>query len=453
MTVSFLVILLYLCLLPVISITLARQPRKDLPPWAICLSLVATETSTLTIVSVPGVAYLKGYVFVGLAAGYLVGRIAVALWFLPLHERGATSIYRYIGQRFGTKLQKILSGTFLATRLVAEGVRLYAGMIPVSMLFVSMGYAVPDLLLLVLIVLLTLAYTVAGGLRAVVWSDSLQLGLYLGGSIACLAVIWSRAGLAPFHLAPVFSHGMPPFTDPFSIAGAVIGGAILALASHGTDQLMLQRCLAAKTLNGARAAMIGSVFIVGLLFALLSCIGVALRDLMPGQGARPDALFPQFILTLPPVLSGLLVAGILAATMGSLSSAMNAMAAATKADFLSRAKFSLRGLTVIWAGLLVLTALLFSRPNGSAVVFGLSIASYSYGATLGVFLLAMIGRSRDEKAAIFGFVSAVGALGLMSFVRIEGHAIAFPWLVPAGVTATFAGAKVFSGLRQIGLKK
>ena len=130
MTASLFVILLYLCLLPVISITLARQPRKDLPPWAICLSLVATETSTLTIVSVPGVAYLKGYVFVGLAAGYLVGRIAVALWFLPLHERGATSIYRYIGQRFGTKLQKVLSGTFLATRLVAEGVRLYAGMLP-----------------------------------------------------------------------------------------------------------------------------------------------------------------------------------------------------------------------------------------------------------------------------------------------------------------------------------
>ncbi|MBS1102076.1 hypothetical protein JK202_03455 [Gluconobacter sp. Dm-62] len=453
MTVSLLIILLYLCLLPVISIMLARQPHKDLPPWAICLSLVATETSTLTIVSVPGVAYLKGYVFVGLAAGYLIGRMAVAIWFLPLHERGATSIYRYIGQRFGARLQKLLSGTFLVTRLVAEGVRLYAGMLPVSMLFASMGYAISDLSLLVLIVLLTLAYTLAGGLRAVVWSDSLQLGLYLGGSIACLGVIWSRSAMPPFHGAPVFSHGLPPFTDPFSIAGAVIGGAILSLASHGTDQLMLQRCLAAKTLNGARAAMIGSVFVVGGLFALLSCIGVSLRDLMPGQGSRPDALFPHFILTLPPVLSGILIAGILAATMGSLSSAMNAMAAATKADFLPRGPFSLRTLTAVWAVLLVLTALLFSRPSGSAVVFGLSIASYSYGATLGVFLFAMIGHSRDERAAIAGFISAVGVLALASYVRIQGHTIAFPWLVPIGVMATFAGAGTFSALRRVGLKE
>lgn len=453
MTVSLLVILLYLCCLPVLSIALARQPRKDLPPWAICFSLVATETSTLTIVSVPGVAYLKGYVFVGLAAGYLLGRTAVAIWFLPLHERGAKSVYRYIGQRFGSTLQKLLSGTFLATRLVAEGVRLYAGMLPVSMLFASMGYAVSDLTLLVLIVLLTLAYTIVGGLKAVVWSDTLQLGLYLGGSLSCLAVIWWRAGSASFHWAPVFSHGMPPFTDPFSITGAVIGGAILALASHGTDQLMLQRCLAAKTLNGARAAMIGSVFIVALLFALLSAIGVALRDLAPDQEARPDALFPHFILTLPPVLSGLLVAGILAATMGALSSAMNAMAAATRADFLPRSSFSLRSLTALWAALLVLMALLFSRPDGSAVVFGLSIASYSYGATLGVFLLAMIGHSRDERAAITGFVSAVAVLALMSFVRIEGHALAFPWLVPIGVGVTFAGAGAYSGLRRIGLEK
>ncbi|WP_215746863.1 sodium:solute symporter family transporter [Gluconobacter sp. P1C6_b] len=453
MLASLLVILLYLCFLPVISIVLARQPHKDLPPWAICLSLVATETSTLTIVSVPGVAYLKGYVFVGLAIGYLIGRTAVAIWFLPLHERGATSIYRYIGQRFGTKLQKLLSGTFLVTRLVAEGVRLYAGMLPVSMLFASMGYPVSDLLLLLLIVLLTLAYTIVGGLKAVVWSDSLQLGLYLGGSLACLVVIWCRAGTTPFHWAPVFSHGLPVFTDPFSIAGAVIGGAILALASHGTDQLMLQRCLAAKTLNGARAAMIGSVFVVGGLFALLSCIGVALRDLMPSQGGRPDALFPHFILTLPPVLSGLMIAGILAATMGSLSSAMNAMAAATRSDFMPHGPFSLRSLTALWAFLLVLTALMFARPSGSAVVFGLSIASYSYGATLGVFLLAMIGHSRDERAAIAGFISAVAVLGLVSFVRIEGHPIAFPWLVPIGVAATFAGAGTFSGLRRIGLQE
>ncbi|GBR71734.1 sodium:solute symporter family transporter [Gluconobacter kanchanaburiensis] len=453
MAASLLVILFYLCLLPVISITLARQPRKDLPPWAICLSLVATETSTLTIVSVPGVAYFRGYVFLGLAIGYLLGRTAVAVWFLPLHERGAPSVYRYIGQRFGSRLQKLLSGTFLLTRLVAEGVRLYAGMLPVSLLLASLGYPVPDFVLLALIVVLTSAYTLAGGLKAVVWSDSLQLCLYLGGSAACLAVIWTRGGLHTVPLAPVFSHGLPFFTDPFSVAGAIVGGGILALASHGTDQLMLQRCLAAKSLAGARVAMIGSVFVVAALFALLSITGIALRQVMPGWRMSPDALFPQFILTLPPLLSGLLVAGILAATMGSLSSAMNAMAAATRADFLPHGPLSLRSLTAIWATLLVATAALFSHPSGSAVVFGLSIASYSYGATLGVFLLAMIEHQRDEQAAITGFLTAVAVLGGVSFIKIGGHGIAFPWLVPIGVIATFVGATAFSGLRRIGLQK
>ncbi|MBS1072212.1 hypothetical protein JK222_10960 [Gluconobacter cerinus] len=450
---SLTVILLYLVSLPLFALTLARQPHKDLPPWAICLSLVATETSTLTIVSVPGVAYLHGYVFLGLAVGYLLGRVAVAWWFLPLHERGATSIYRYVGQRFGTRLQKLVSGTFLLTRLLAEGVRLYAGMIPVSLLCASIGYPIPDIVLLMGIVILTLAYTLSGGLKAVVWSDTLQLLLYLGGSVACGVVLFSRSGTDIFHAAPMFTAGLPAFTNPFSVAGAVVGGAILSLASHGTDQLMLQRCLAAKTLKGARAAMIGSVFVVALLFALLSFVGLGLRALWPDYHGTPDALFPQFVLTLSPILRGLLVAGILAATMGSLSSAMNSMAAATKSDFFPRKALSLRTATCFWAILLVVTALSFSHPTGSAVVFGLSIASYSYGATLGVFLLAMVGHSRDEANGIAGFLTAVVVLAGLAMVRIDGHPIAFPWLVPAGVLATFAGARVFSQLRRMGFQK
>ncbi|KXV40382.1 hypothetical protein AD942_07045 [Gluconobacter japonicus] len=450
---SLTVILLYLASLPVFALILARQPHKDLPPWAICLSLVATETSTLTIVSVPGVAFLHGYVFLGLALGYLFGRVAVAIWFLPLHERGATSIYRYVGQRFGHRLQKLVSGTFLLTRLLAEGVRLYAGILPVSLLFASIGYPVPDFVLLIGIVVLTLAYTLAGGLKAVVWSDTLQLVLYLGGSAACGIVLFDRIGPAVFHAAPLFTSGLPAFTNPFSVTGAVVGGAILSLASHGTDQLMLQRCLAARTLGGARAAMIGSVFVVALLFALLSFIGVGLHVLWPEYQGAPDALFPKFILTLPPILRGLLIAGILAATMGSLSSAMNSMAAATRSDFFPKNTLSLRTATSFWAVLLVATALLFSHPTGSAVVFGLSIASYSYGATLGIFLLAMLAHSRDETSGIAGFLVSIAVLGLLAMVRLDGHPIAFPWLVPAGVIAAFVGATVFSKLRRIGFQK
>ena len=453
MIASLIVLLVYLAALPTLSLVLARRPHKDLPPWAICLSLVATETSTLTVVSVPGVAYHQGYVFVGLAVGYLLGRIAVAIWFLPLHERGASSIYRYLGQRFGARLQKIVSGTFLLTRLLAEGVRLYAGMLPVALLCSAVGLHLSPLALLSLIVVLTLAYTLAGGLRAVIWSDSLQLMLYLGGSVACVVVLYGRAGSVVFDAAPLFTSGLPPFTNPFSLAGAVVGGAILSLASHGTDQLMLQRCLTARTLNGARAALVSSAFVIAGLFALLSCVGMGLYALSPHTSVAPDALFPQFIMTLPPILRGLLIAGILAATMGSLSSAMNAMAAATRSDFLSKTGISLRSITAVWAALLVGTALVFSHPGGSAVVFGLSIASYSYGATLGVFLLAMLWHSRDEKTAIAGFITAVLCLACVSMVRIGGHAIAFPWLVPVGVIGAFTGATIFSGLRWMRFQK
>ena len=198
---SLTVILLYLVSLPLFALTLARQPHKDLPPWAICLSLVATETSTLTIVSVPGVAYLHGYVFLGLAIGYLLGRVAVAWWFLPLHERGATSIYRYVGQRFGTRLQKLVSGTFLLTRLLAEGVRLYAGMIPVSLLCASIGYPIPDIVLLMGIVILTLAYTLAGGLKAIESPGTPQLRLYLGDGVSCVLVLFRRYATDIFHVA------------------------------------------------------------------------------------------------------------------------------------------------------------------------------------------------------------------------------------------------------------
>ncbi|MCQ9155327.1 sodium:solute symporter family transporter [Acidomonas methanolica] len=463
MPIAFAVILAYLLLLPLVSIALSRRqggdpaaPHHDLPAWAICLSIVATETSTLTVVSVPGVAYGQSFVFVGLACGYLLGRVIVAAAFLPLfRDRSIVSAYEILGRRFGSGVQRIVSATFLISRLLAEAVRLFAGLLPITALCAASflpDIASPEgrLLLLAILMALTLSYTVIGGLRAVIWSDSIQLVLYLTGAFACIATLLHRLPPATLHTAfahaHLFSSGKPAFTDPFTFAAAVIGGALLTLASHGTDQLMIQRCLAARSLRGAQAAMIGSALLVGVLFASLSAIGVLLaaRD-HEAPLAAPDRLFPDFILTLPPALSGLLVAGILAATMGSLSSALNAMTGAVMGDFapiLARSRLSPRVLSRIvtgfWACALTGATLAFSGSNRSAVLFAFSITAYSYGAVLGVFLLAMTRPQATSRAARLGFWCAILLLACLSMVRLGGRPIAFSWLVPAGALGGLA---------------
>lgn len=463
MSITALVILAYLVFLPTVSLALSRgqrgdpsQAHHDLPAWAIGLSIVATETSTLTVVSIPGVAYGNSFVFVGLALGYLLGRIIVAFRFLPLfRDRNMASAYQYLGQRFGHGVQRVVSASFLVTRLLAESVRLFAGMLPVAALCAASGLPglnspIGHIALLAAIMALTLSYTMLGGLKAVIWSDSIQLVLYLVGAFTCIAILLHR--LEPGTLshtlqnAHLFSSGKPPFTSPFTIAAAIIGGTVMTLASHGTDQLMIQRCLAARTLRGAQAAMIGSAFLVGLLFAALSLVGALLYAQHHGAPlATPDQLFPDFILTLPPALRGLLVAGILAATMGSLSSAMNAMTGAVMGDFkpfLRRFELSDRALsqriTAFWAVALILATLFFSSGIHSAVLFAFSITSYCYGAVLGVFLLAMLRSRAKPRCAYAAFAAALATLGILADVSIQGHAIAFSWLTPAGALAGLA---------------
>ncbi len=468
------VICLYFVVLLAVTLTLARRGRSagdflsahhDLPWWALCLSLVATETSTLTFISVPGVGYTSGLVFAGLAAGYLIGRVVVAVWFLPLYIQGRmSSAYQYLGRRFGHGVQRIAAGAFLLTRLVAEGVRLLAGMLPLVWLLTHAGLPVGRGAVLVAIMMVTLAYTLFGGLRAVVWSDSVQLVIYLFGAALCVGLLWCgadgwhdawRAGrLALFHVRP----GGRWFADPFTPAAALLGGAILSVASHGTDQLMVQRLLAARSLRAARMALIGSAVLVGVLFTLLSLVGVQLWVRSGGAslaalGFRSaDELFPHFIVTgLPAGLSGLLVAGVLSATMGSLSATLNAMAGSVLTDFgpvparvLGRLAascgwragplFAARALTAFWAVALVGVTMVLGEGTKSAVILGLTVAGWSYGPTLGAFLFGMLcpaGRGRD---AAFGVVvSLAGMAALMMLAQRVGWVIAFPWLVPAGI--------------------
>lgn len=473
---DIIVIIAYLILLPCVTIALSRRgsaqdflsAHHDLPWWAICLSLVATETSTLTFVSVPGIGYHDGLVFVGLAGGYLIGRSVVALWFLPLYARGTmTSVYQYLGDRFGLPVQKVASGAFLVTRLVAESVRLLAGMLPVAWLLEQAGISVGQTSLLYLIMAATLAYTMLGGLRAVVWSDAIQLVLYFFGAVLCVVLLWPHVAQGGWALAwhsehlsvfhPATIHNI--FSDPFTPFAALVGGAVLSVASHGTDQLMVQRLLAAGSLRSARAALIGSAVLVGVLFGVLSFIGVQLWLAHGGASLqqlgllKSDDLFPRFIATgLPVGCAGLLVAGVLSATMGSLSATLNAMAGVLLSDFgtkpglflewLARTCFvpagrltSARLATFFCAVALILCAALLGHSDRSAVIIGLTVAGWSYGPTLGVFLFGMLMPQARTRDAMVGLLAGlVGMAIFMAGAPLIGWKVAFPWLVPLGMT-------------------
>lgn len=435
--------------------------ERDLPWWAVCFSIVATETSTLTVISVPGVAYLGAFGFVELAIGYLLGRTLVAAVLLPLYMKGElVSAYQYLRQRFGPRLQAVASVTFLFTRLLAEGVRLFASAIPIKLLLDAIGLPTGYVTIIAVLSLVTVAYTYVGGIRAVIWTDAIQMALYIGGACVCIALLLGEVGTAGLQQAyaagkfQVINLSAPMRTSPFNAVAAILGGAIFSMASHGTDQLMVQRVLACRTLSEARRAMIGSAVVVMLQFALFSLVGALLWVHLGGKslaemGLRSsDDLFPRFILDeLPPGLSGLLIAGILSATMGSLSSALNSMANSTVAD-LWRAmgrddagtlRLS-RMLTLVWAVAMAGFACLFTDTKGQVVLLGLGIAGYTYGALLGAFLLGLMVRRARERDAIVAFLATVL---VMTFV-VRTYTLAFTWYVPLGVIVTLLVGGVLS---------
>ncbi|MBO1323569.1 sodium:solute symporter [Acetobacter sp. TBRC 12305] len=481
--VDLVVMAAYLAGMPALSLVLAgRSPsahaylegHKDLPWWALCLSLVATETSTLTLISVPGVAYGSGMVFSGLALGYLLGRAIVAWRFLPLYQQGRMlSAYDWLGQRFGPGLQRAASGTFLITRLLAEAVRLFAGMLPLAAILDAMHVNVPKAAVLCTIMGVTLLYTLRGGLRAVVWSDSIQFVLYLLGAGICAALLWHAAPANTLALLgaagkfQLFTHHTPPFTSAFTPLAAIGGGAVLSLASHGTDQLMVQRVLAARSLRDARLALMGSAVGAGLLFTLLSGVGVLLWVHHGGVSAQaagfstPDAIFPAYIAQdLPAGLRGLLVAGILAATMGSLSSTLSAMTAATVGDFAApcrafAARLNISALrfaqlvTVVWAAGLCVCAGLFAQGSQSVIMLGLSIAACGYGPILGSFVAGMLIPRLNQADLLPAFCLSVPLMLLaMQMLHPYGKPLAFAWLIVLGMATLFALALTGYAIRQ-----
>lgn len=478
------VIVVYLVAIAWIGLRLAGRQRSareyfvgegHMPWWAVSFSVVATETSVLTVISVPGGAYSgQGFGNVELALGYVIGRVVVAVLLIPLYKRGGfVSAYQYLGQRFGVRLQGLASVTFVFTRLLAEGVRLFASAIPIKLLLDELGVRTGYQAIIVALTLVTVVYTYLGGIKAVIWTDAVQMGLYLGGALLAVAVLAGHVGGAGFSRAldagrfRLFDADFSldhVLTSPFALPTAIVGGAVFAMASHGCDQLIVQRVLATRTLRDSQKAMIASGVFVTVQFAAFSLVGALLWAYNEGRGfaelglSSSDGLYPQFILHgLPAGVSGLLVAGILGAAMGSLSSALNSMANSTVSD-LAHNLFGRRPddatllrlarvMTLVWAVFMALFACAFSTSSGNVYLTGLAIAGYTYGALLGAFLLGRLVGRADERDAVVAFAVTVAVMtyvvrGVKIDVSVAGAAvptaIAAQWLVPIGVVVSLA---------------
>jgi len=431
---------------------------RSAPWWAISLSIVSAETSTLTIIGTPPLAYAGSYVFLQVVFGYLLARIVISTVFLPQYFKGQLfTAYTLMERRFGPRVRKVTAGIFLITRALAEGVRVFAISIVISIvLHTDMRWSVG------VIILLTLFYTFEGGMTAVIWTDVIQMIMYVLGAAISFAVlagkipggwpyIWNAASAAG--KLRVFDFQWS-WTLPYTFWAGIIGGCFLTTASHGTDQLVVQRLLSAQTQTQSRFALFASWIVILIQFTLFLTIGVllwVLRDGMPIAGP-PDRLYPSFIWeSLPTGIAGLSMAAILAAAMANLSAALNSLASATVVDFyqpLTNSRYSpahylrvSRFSTVFWG--VVLAAIAFVASQwGSVLESGLSIASVTLGILLGVFLLGVLTSRPGEWAAITGVAAGTA---VMLFVKLATK-IPFTWWVMIGSSATFGAGYLSSFL-------
>ena len=406
-------------------------------PWPVAMfSIVATETSVLTFISIPGLAYRDDWFFLQLAMGYLFGRILVSIFLLPQYfETGITSIYEVIGKKFGPDIQKVASGVFLITRVFADGVRFLATAVVVQ---VITGWSLHIAVLI--IGLVTLVYTLTGGIRTVVWVDSIQFVLYLFGGVMSIIFALNYLGkplgdviseLSISGKMSIFNWTGNPLSDPYYFISAIVGGVLLSFSSHGVDYMMVQRVLGTKNLNEAKKAMIGSGLFVLLQFTIFLFAGSIIYLLMEGLEIERDREFTTFIVNYLPVgLKGLLLAGVLSAAMSTLSSSINSLASSTVADWMRGVKSVKQSqlISMAWGVILILIALLFDESESAIVIVGLQIASFTYGGLLGLFLLSKMKQKFHSSSLIAGLVSS---LGIVFYLKHIG--IAWTWFIGLSV--------------------
>ena len=457
---DFAIIALYLAGITLFGLRFRKKQRtlrdyflagRDIPWWAIALSIVAAETSTLTIISIPGLAYDTNLTFLQVVMGYVVGRVVISFLLLPHYFRGDLyTAYELIERRFGRGLRSLTAGLFLLTRAAAEGVRVYAVSIVVS---IALGTG--EVASIAIITALTVIYTFEGGLAAVIWTDVVQTAIYVSGTLVGLLTIMHLVpgGWRAIHAAAAGAGKLQLFDFrgsvwiPYTFWAGMIGGTFLTTASHGTDQLIVQRLLAARGQRQSVTALLSSGVAVLFQFALFLAVGIMLwayYRVPSNMFGTPDRIYPTFIVTrMPHGISGLLIAAILAAAMSNLSAALNSLSSSAIMDFYARlrpqaeekTKLRLSRLaTLAWALVLFGLALIALHKVGRVVEVGLQIASIAYGALLGVFLLGVLTRRANQRGAMVGMACG---FAMELYLWLWSH---FPWTwwVMIGTTVTFA---------------
>ncbi|MCK0117423.1 sodium:solute symporter [Isoptericola sp. S6320L] len=437
---------------------------RNLPWWAVCLSVVATETSALTVVGIPVMSFLGDISYLQVALGYIIGRVIVAFFMLPRYYDGEmVTAYTYLGKRFGQSTQTTAGVTFLVTRLLADGVRVLAAAIPLKLILDGMGIQANYFTIIVVLAVVTILYTFIGGIRAVVWVDVAQMFLYVLGGVLTIIVVSVTTGGGWFADAAdagkltMFVFSGNPISDASSFVPSLIGGAVFAMASHGADQLVVQRLLTCRSKVEAQKALIWSGVIVFFQFAVFLLVGLALWGYYQGMSpdqlglTRDDEVFPKFIVEgLPQGVSGLLLAGILAAAMSTLSSSLSALSSSTVTDVYGRFKKTpvtdAQGLrvgrwaTIGWGLAFIVPAAFFRSDEGNIVILALGIAGITYGGLLGAFVFGILNKRADALDANVAFVAAV-AVNAFFFVMekfVTGEVwVAWQWYPLLGVIVTF----------------
>jgi len=435
---------------------------RNIPWWALALSIVAAETSTLTIISIPGLAYDTNLTFLQVVLGYLVGRVIISFVLLPQYFRGDLyTAYELIERRFGRKLRSLTAGLFLLTRAAAEGVRVYAVSIVVA---IALGTG--EIASIAIITALTLIYTFEGGLAAVIWTDVVQTFIYIGGTLVGLFTIlhlvpggWPAIHALAEHAGKlrVFDF-TPDFWRPYTFWAGLLGGAFLTTASHGTDQLIVQRLLAARNQRQSVTALLASGVGILFQFALFLTIGVMLfayYGLPSASFGKADRIYPTFIVSrMPHGISGLLIAAILAAAMSNLSAALNSLSSSSIVDFYLRSRSQTsdqarlrasRLATFFWALVLFGLAVVALHKVGRVVEVGLQIASVAYGALLGAFLLGVLTRRANQTGVMLGMLCGFG----LELYLWLGTRVPWTWWVAMGTVVTvvvgYSASLAFAG--------
>lgn len=438
---------------------------RSAPWWALGISIVATETSTLTLIGTPAISFAGNLAFLQVVMGYLVGRAALCLFFVPQYFRGNFfTAYELLERWFGVRARRLAAAVFVATRVLAEGVRMAAIGKVVS---VALGYG--DRLSIAIITLLTVFYTFEGGMKAVIWTDVIQFFMAVGGGLAAFGFLLHRipGGWQEVTIVAAAAGGKLRILDftlsltkSYTFWAGMLGGTFLTLASHGSDQTIVQRILAARTQRDAKAALLASGFLVFLQFALFLVIGVMLfvftqHTALPAAGNDADRILPEFIVTQMPVgLCGLVLASIFGIAMSNASGSLNALASSTVIDFTRGAASAESGrllkrsrlVTIFWGIVLGLFGLVHWGPVLEA---GLTIASITYGSLLGVFLLGLLNHRATETGAMAGMIAGLAAMLAIHWLT----PLAWTWYVLAGSLITFCIASLASLGRSNGARR